>query len=237
MLNDPAHLDKRYSIQAQWSRQLREYLFRKYFRNKPLSVLEVGCGTGSVIRNICEEMPGRIRDITGIDKEPRSVNYASLRSPGTYCVGEGEKLPFISDRFDLVFCHYLLLWVHDPVRILREMKRVTVPGGFCAAMAEPCYAELAAFPDVLRDLAVLQRKSLVGRGMNPETGSRLTEYFLDAGFSSIESGQYQKCEMTVDFLKAEIRQMAEDVGTEMPVPDPGPEFEYRVPTYYAIAVK
>ena len=237
MLRDQEHIDRRYSLQAEWSKPLREYIYRKYLGDGPLSVLEVGSGTGSVIRKISGEKPDRIKSVVGIDKDPHAVKYASYVSAGPFCIGKGEALPFESSRFDFVFCHYLLLWVRDPVKILKEMNRVTVSGGICAAMAEPCYEELSASPGSVRRLAERQRKSLIARGMDPKTGRKLSEYFLDAGFRSIESGQYIKCEMTVDYLQNEIRQMAEDAGIDDAVPAPIRGLEYHIPTYYALAQK
>ncbi len=237
MLTDPDHIDKRYMKQTQWSMPLRDYIYRKLPVQTPLSILEVGCGTGAVIRNVHDELAGKIRLIAGVDKDPGMAGYAYRRSPGFFCVGEGEKLPFPDDCFDFVFCHYLLLWVRDPAAILREMKRVTVPGGVCAAMAEPCYSEMIASPEQLRKLAEIQRDRLIGRGADDETGRELGNYFREAGFGRIEFGQYRKCEMTADYLNAEIRQMAEDAGMTDPIPEPDKEYDYYVPTYYAIAMK
>ena len=237
MIRNPIHADKRYSHQTQWSRPLREYIYGKFSKGVPLSILEVGCGTGSVIRRMTEELSERTARITGIDIDYEAIRYASRKSTESFCTGAGEALPFPANMFDLVFCHYLLLWVPDPVKILKEMKRVTVSGGICAAMAEPCYAEMTATPESIRDLAVLQRKKLISRGIDPETGSRLAEYFRKAGLSSIDFGQYKKTAMTDDYLRSEIRQMAEDAGQDVFSPEPGPDFEYFVPTYFAVAVK
>ncbi len=237
MITDPNHADKRFSLQAQWSRPLREYIYRIFPKGVPLSILEVGCGTGSVIRSMTEELSERPARITGIDIDFDVIRYASCKSSGSFCAGAGEALPFPDDLFDLVFCHYLLLWVPDPVKILKEMKRVTVSGGICAAMAEPCYDEMTASPESIRDLAVLQRKKLIARGIAPETGCRLAEYFREAGLNCIDFGQYKKTEMTEGFIRAEIRQMTEDAGQDGFIPEPGPDFEYFVPTYFAAAVK
>ena len=237
MITDPKHADTRYSIQTRWTRPLREYIYRKFPEGVPLSILEVGCGTGSVIRSISDELSERTLRITGLDIDIEVIRYASCKSSGSFCAGAGEALPFPDDLFDFVFCHYLLLWVPDPVKIVREMKRVTVSGGICAAMAEPCYTEMTASPESIRDLAVLQRKNLIARGVAPETGRRLGEYFRKAGFNCMDFGQYEKTEMTDDFIRAEIRQMAEDAGQNAFIPVPGPDYEYFVPTYFAAAVK
>ena len=39
------------------------------------------------------------------------------------------RCPFTNASFDLTFCHYLLLWLKDPLSAIKEMKRVTRPGG------------------------------------------------------------------------------------------------------------
>ncbi len=237
MTTDLEQLDKRYSLQTKWSKPLREYIYQKLPSDKSLRILETGSGTGSVIRSITEEIPDRIRMIAGIDHEPGLADFSSVNLNGLFCTGKGEYLPFPCNSFDFVYCHYLLLWVSDPVAVLKEMRRVTVHGGICAALAEPCYADMEARPESLHDLAVLQRKNLIFRGINPEAGAELGGFFRLAGFGNAEFGKYKKCSMSNEYIKTEIKQMAEDIPGNMEIPEPDPTFEFNIPTYYAIAFK
>lgn len=231
------YADKRLLYQTQWSQQFRKFLYGKLPEERPLSILEVGSGTGAVVRRITEEIPDRIFNIVGVDLNCEVTKYASRITAGSFFEGNGEFLPFKRDCFDLVYCHYLLLLVPDPVNILKEMRRVLCPGGICAAMAEPCYSDMTAEPESLRKLAERQREHLISEGIDPAIGRNLMDHFQQAGFTQIESTEYQQCEQTEEYLTTEIRQMAEDAGTEMYMLKDGEKAYYNVPTYYAFAVK
>ena len=233
---DPEQADPRFMLQAQWSAELRNYIIRK-LPEKPLAILEVGCGTGAVTDRLFNEFPGRIRFAVGIDIDPRMAVYASKNRRGSFCAGAGEALPFPSGCFDLVFCHYLLLWTAEPVNILCEMRRVTITGGICAAMAEPCYTEMKAEPKELAALAELQREKLTGQGADPGCGRMLPEYFERAGFRNAECGRYRETAADAGYLKTEIEQMTADTGMKIILPGDPEGWRYSIPTYYAIAEK
>ena len=82
--------------------------------------------------------------------------------------------------FDITFCHFLLLWVRDPLQALREMKRVTRPGGSILALAEPDYDHRIDKPDELAPLGRWQAESLQRQGADPGLGGHLAELFLQA---------------------------------------------------------
>lgn len=236
--SDIEQSDRRFSLQAGWSRQLREYIFRKYLHQGKVSVLEVGSGTGSVLSRIRKEFPDRVGTVIGIDKDPVAAAFAAGKKDGSrICIGNGELLPFGSGRFDFVFCHFLMLWVNDAAPILREMKRVTVPGGICAALAEPCYGEMTASPDDLKQLGLLQREAMAAGGADLWIGKKLGELFRGTGFRRIEHGKYGSLPGNEDFLKQEIEQMLKDTGRVSFTMDPEKQYQYAVPTYYAIAEK
>jgi ubiquinone/menaquinone biosynthesis C-methylase UbiE len=47
--------------------------------------------------------------------------------------GDAYKLPFADETFDITFCHQMLTHLKAPWDELREMLRVTKPGGIVAA--------------------------------------------------------------------------------------------------------
>ncbi|MBQ6509352.1 MAG: class I SAM-dependent methyltransferase [Flexilinea sp.] len=234
---DLSRLDARYSLQMEWTRPLREYICRKLPRGRKLSILEVGSGTGAVVRCLRSELSERAGLIAGVDRDPEINGFAAQNGGAEFITANGEQLPFGDGCFDFVYCHYLLLWTKDPAAVLREMRRVTVSGGICAALAEPCYAEMEAAPEPLYELACRQREALAAQGADPRTGRELGRYFREAGFRQAEFGAYEKGKMTRTFLEREIARMAEDTGLEpYRIPQSGPCY-YFVPTYYAFAVK
>lgn len=111
-----------------WSvgrRALVNKLWRKY-RNggqEPL-VLDIGCGVGTTLKGL--EKAGRGY---GVDVAPNAVKYCLERGVDAVCVGDASRLPYQSERFDLVICIDVLEHVEDDLGALREMLRVTRPGG------------------------------------------------------------------------------------------------------------
>ena len=67
-------------------------------------------------------------------------------------------------RLTISLCHFLLLWLQDPIAVLLEMKRVTRPGGAILILAEPDYTHRIDFPDELAILENYKANSLVKTG-------------------------------------------------------------------------
>jgi trans-aconitate methyltransferase len=95
---------------------------------------DIGCGTGAltfVILNSCE--PSSIR---GIDSSSGFVAHARqrIRDPRTeFEIGDATSLPWDSKFFDVAVSGLVLNFVRDHESMIREMVRVTKPGGKIAA--------------------------------------------------------------------------------------------------------
>ena len=125
----------RYLQQASWTRDLRVYLFEKARLNQARRVLEVGCGTGAILQELATPSAP-----IGLDLDPVALAQCHIHAPNAILTrGDGLSLPFADQTFDIVYCHYFLLWVHDPLQAILEMKRVTRAGGYLLALAEPDY--------------------------------------------------------------------------------------------------
>jgi SAM-dependent methyltransferase len=112
----------------------------------------------------------------GLDIDPATLNFTSQREThAIYVRGDGHALPFPDRAFDAVVCHYLLLWLAQPERGVREMARVTRPGGRVLACAEPDYGGRIDHPPELAALGRRQTEALRGQGADPEIGRRLGE--------------------------------------------------------------
>lgn len=103
------------------------------------SILDVGCGPGTITIDFANYVPEG--HATGVDLHQSVLDQAwehvSKVSPTpeniSFKVGNVlEGLPYPDSSFDVVFCNQMLLYLDDPAKGLREMKRVTKPGGFVA---------------------------------------------------------------------------------------------------------
>ncbi len=183
----------RFLQQAAWTRDLRVYLFKRAGLTRARRVLEVGCGTGAILADLASSQD---RDnhatpaaIHGLDLESIRLADAHRHIPAADLVcGNALGLPYPSRIFDITFCHFLLLWVRDPLLALLEMKRVTCPGGAILALAEPDYDSRVDKPAALAPLGRWQAESLRRQGADTGLGGRLAALFLQAGIQPIETG-------------------------------------------------
>jgi SAM-dependent methyltransferase len=175
---------KRFLQQAAWTRELRAYLFARAGLEQARRVLEVGCGTGAVLADLKGSAT-----CSGLDRDPARLSEARSNAPAACLTcGEALSLPYASQTFDITFCHYLLLWVSDPLQALGEMKRVTRPGGAVLALAEPDYTARVDKPAALAPLGRWQAEALRRQGADPALGARLGELFHQAGIHLLETG-------------------------------------------------
>ena len=222
-------LNRRCTAQASWTKELRDRVRAEL--PKGARVLELGCGTGAVMRAFDLERA------IGLDKEYSRLEFAGRRSPHAFTAGLAQELPFKSGSFDMVYSHYFLLWADEDDGILREARRVLKDGGRCCLLAEPCWDELEASPAELYEAAQLQREALIREGIDPAAGKKLPELLRAAGFGEIEYAAYRRSEtQSAEYIRGEIRQIEADTGISLNLAfQPG--WSYYIPTYYAIAKK
>jgi SAM-dependent methyltransferase len=95
-------------------------------------VLDVGCGPGVVTRLLAER-PGA-GPVSAIDPSVTFVEATRATLPGVDVRhGAAEALPWDDDTFDAALAGLVVLFMSDPVGGLKEMGRVTRPGGVVAA--------------------------------------------------------------------------------------------------------
>lgn len=186
-------------------------LFDKYAGRlnlpKSAQVLEVGCGTGIVLRAFAQrkDFSG---SAVGVDQSPVFIQAARrlAREEGVdeqveFQVGDAHELDFKDRSFDAVIAHTLISHVAEPATVLKEMARVVRSGG-TVAIFDGDYATLTyAFPD--RDFGRQMDKALalatftnplIMRDlphMLPAVGLEITETLADV-VAEIGSASYFK---------------------------------------------
>jgi len=95
-------------------------------------ILEVGCGEGSKLNIIAPKGA----QAYGVDISTKAIELAKRQYPKhQFKVANGEKLPFSSVDFDLVFSAFTLEHTDNPDLCIEEMIRVLQPKGILALLA------------------------------------------------------------------------------------------------------
>jgi SAM-dependent methyltransferase len=173
----------RFLQQASWTLELRKKLF-----SIPIGpterILEVGCGTGAVLGD-----QSRYRLSIGMDIQREMLLFARKQLPSSpFVQADAATLPFHTAAFDISFCHFLLLWVDSPLKVLKEMRRVTRPGGIVAAFAEPDHAARIDHPPELIELGKIQTHGLQQRGADISCGRKLVGWIHACDLENTQVG-------------------------------------------------
>jgi SAM-dependent methyltransferase len=163
-----------------------------------VTVLDVGCGPGTITADLAALVtPGRVTalETTG---EALGLARAEIERRGLttvdFAVGDVHALDFPDAGFDVVHAHQVLQHVGDPVAALREMRRVTRPGGL-VAVRDSDYAAFAWFPRVpgLDEWLDLYSRVARGNGGEPDAGRRLLSWARAAGFTDVTASSSTWC--------------------------------------------
>ncbi|MFG2126326.1 class I SAM-dependent methyltransferase [Streptomyces sp. NPDC048751] len=155
-----------------------------------MKILDVGCGPGTITADLAALVPEG--HVTGVDRAEGILDRArataeerGLTNVG-FAVADVHALDFPDDTFCVVHAHQVLQHVGDPVRALREMRRVTRPGGI-VAVRDSDYAAMTWYPEStgMDDWLDLYRRVARANGGEPDAGRRLRSWALAAGFTDV----------------------------------------------------
>ena len=121
----------------------------EYLQQKPLLVVDVGCGTGSASRLLSAQF--ETASVIALDWSVgmlRQVGDVTEKKPWRLCT-DMHALPMAPRSVDLIFSNLALQWSHDLSRAFNEFRRVMKPG---AMLLFSCYG-----PDTLYELKAAWR--------------------------------------------------------------------------------
>ncbi|MFW0785740.1 methyltransferase domain-containing protein [Gordonia sp. CPCC 206044] len=165
-----------------------------------LDLLDVGCGPGSITVDLAAMVaPGRVRGIE-ITEAPLAQARDTAAQRGVdveFAVDDAYRLTDPDDSYDVTHAHQVLQHLSDPVAALREMRRVTRPGGV-VAVRDADYAAFTWWPADERLDAWLELYRTVAHGNDaePDAGRRLLAWAHEAGFTEVTPSASVWCHAT-----------------------------------------
>lgn len=149
-----------------------------------MRLLDVGCGPATIT---CD-LAGRVASVVGIEPVAgileKALATANERGVDNvrFEVGSVYELGFEDDSFDVVHAHQVLQHLTEPVAALREMIRVTRPGGV-VAVRDADYHAMTWFPEISELDRWMEIYQAVARRNNaePDAARYLLSWALEAG--------------------------------------------------------
>lgn len=175
----------RFVQQAQWTQDLRAYLYPRIALERASRILDLGCGTGALTGELLAQSNARLH---GLDISHKHLKLIPSEARLFLTQGDAHNTPYPEAYFDITLCHFTLLWVANPAQVVREMARITRPGGAVLALAEPDYGGRIDYPIELAQVGKWQTESLRAQGADPLMGRKLAAIFNGAGLDAVETG-------------------------------------------------
>ncbi len=154
------------------------------------AVLDVGCGPGTITVGLARYC----RRVIGVDAEAQVLEdaLAHVHRSGLANVefetGSAYELRWDDGSFDVVYAHQLLQHLAQPVRALREFRRVLRPGGLVAVrdadFGTMVHAPVETAIERWRDL---YHQVAAANGGEADAGRHLLPWATEAGFVDAEA--------------------------------------------------
>lgn len=156
-----------------------------------LDLLDVGCGPGTLTVDLARRVKGG--HVVGVDRSAEVLEQSARHAAEAgvaveFTPGDVYALAFAEASFDVVHAHQVLQHLTDPVRALREMRRVLKPNGVLAVRDSDysCFS-FAPLDARLDRWLTLYRAVARKNGAEPDAGRFLKSWARAAGFRSISA--------------------------------------------------
>jgi SAM-dependent methyltransferase len=185
--------------------------FRRWLKRpdvKNLRVLDIGCGKGQFLLDVTEALRNQhqaeIARVAVVDLVRTENNLLDRISPPPEFFQQsvdGQKLSFADASFDLVSCNHVLEHVFETEKFLREIRRVTQPGGLAVVSVPNCAAwmnRIAFF--------------FAGTPLGSEVGTESVTYGFWPGFLQHKLKRFEPSGHIRDFTPRNLRDLTTACG-------------------------
>lgn len=173
---------------GRWSRAVAAHFLQWIGPPRGARWLDVGCGTGiltEALLDLCEPA-----SVVGIDPSSAQIEQASRGPAGArakFRQADAMNLPFPDGSFDIAASALVINFIPDPLRALREMLRVTAPGGMVAGYVWDFERNLSPSGPLRRAMRGSGAEVPAIPGTAHSGLQALRSLFLEAGMHSIQS--------------------------------------------------
>lgn len=157
----------------------------------PMRLLDFGCGPGTITVDLAEHLlpDGSVVGIdTSEDVIEQAREYASSKNSKNleFEANSAYETGYEPNSFDAAYAHQVLQHLSEPVRALKEVRRVLKPGGICA-VREVDWGASALYPpdDRLSKFLDVYYKVAERNGGDAYAGRRVKQWFTEAGFTDL----------------------------------------------------
>jgi SAM-dependent methyltransferase len=184
-LNQLNDFVRKLELQALETAEERLPLYLKVGVKEARLLLDVGCGSGFVTRDIAHLTKGTVIAIDGSENLLHvAQKILDTHSNITLCKGVAQQLPFADNVFDIVTCNLMLMWADDPQTVVNEMARVVKPAGKILASLEPDYGGKIHWPENKKVDPLFAGDAIRKKGGDPHIGRKLRTFFVTAGLET-----------------------------------------------------
>lgn len=152
--------------------------------------LDVGCGPGALTAELVTRLG--VAHVAAVDPSASFTETCAQRLPGVDVrVAAAEALPFADGDFDVALAQLVVNFMTDPLAGVREMARVTRPGGAVGAAVWDYGGEmtlLRTFWDAAAAVDPSAGELDEGRRMQPSDAESLGRLWTDAGLTGVRTG-------------------------------------------------
>lgn len=155
------------------------------------SLLDCGCGVGSITLDLAELVaPGKVIGMD-MDEVQLEVARANAKTRGltnvTFEQGSVYELRFDLGTFDAVLAHTLLYHLSDPLKALKELRRVLKPGGI-ATISDDDFDTVTLAPEHpnIHRITAIWKNVVLFNGGSPFYSRNLRGLMREAGFARTE---------------------------------------------------